>query len=141
MVHLCKEHHIFNQQMANLQLMKAPEQMLCFARCDLFFVFNFHASNSLQNVLIPVYPDSKEFHVEFTSDDEKYGGFNQVAHQLYPVKEFNGQRYVELYIPARTAIVLRETKDEKPAPKKAPAKKSAEKKPAAKKTTKKASEK
>jgi hypothetical protein len=97
--------------MANLQLMKAPEQMLCFARCDLFFAFNFHPSNSLTNVLVPVYPDSEEFTVEFTSDDWKYGGFGQIAHQTYPVKEFDGQRYVELYIPARTAIVLREKKE------------------------------
>ena len=111
MVHTCKNHKIFQQQMANLMLMKAPEQTLCFARMDLFFAFNFHPSNSLQNVLVPVYSNSKEFVVEFTSDDEKYGGFNQIEHQIYPVKEFNGQRFVELYIPARTAIVLREIKE------------------------------
>ena len=116
MVHLCKRHKIFRQGMANLMLMKAPEQMLCFARCDLFFVFNFHASNSLEHILIPVYPDTKELVVKFSSDDEKYGGFSQVAHMTYPVKKFDGVRYVELYIPARTAIVLREVKD-KPAAK------------------------
>ena len=114
MVHLCKRHKIFRQGMANLMLMKAPEQMLCFARCDLFFVFNFHSSNSLEHILIPVYPDTKELVVKFSSDDEKYGGFSQVAHMTYPVKEFDGVRYAELYIPARTAIVLREVK-EKPA--------------------------
>ena len=110
MIHLCKKHKIFAQKMANLQLMKAPEQMLCFARCDLFFVFNFHASNSLEHILIPVHPDTKELVVEMSSDDENYGGFGQVAHMTYPVKEFDGVRYVELYIPARTAIVLREVK-------------------------------
>ena len=114
MVHLCKRHKIFRQRMANLMLMKAPEQMLCFARCDLFFVFNFHSSNSLEHILIPVYPDTKELVVKFSSDDEKYGGFSQVAHMTYPIKEFDGVRYAELYIPARTAIVLREVK-EKPA--------------------------
>ena len=114
MVHLCKRHKIFRQGMANLMLMKAPEQMLCFARCDLFFVFNFHSSNSLEHILIPVYPDTKELVVKFSSDDEKYGGFSQVEHMTYPVKEFDGVRYAELYIPARTAIVLREVK-EKPA--------------------------
>ena len=114
MVHLCKRHKIFRQRMANLMLMKAPEQMLCFARCDLFFVFNFHPSNSLEHILIPVYPDTKELVVKFSSDDEKYGGFSQVAHMTYPIKEFDGVRYAELYIPARTAIVLREVK-EKPA--------------------------
>ena len=117
MVHLCKRHKIFRQGMANLMLMKAPEQMLCFARCDLFFVFNFHSSNSLEHILIPVYPDTKELVVKFSSDDEKYGGFSQVAHMTYPIKEFDGVRYVELYIPARTAIVLREVK-EKPRRKK-----------------------
>ena len=114
MVHLCKRHNIFRQGMANLMLMKAPEQMLCFARCDLFFVFNFHSSNSLEHILIPVYSDTKELVVKFSSDDEKYGGFSQVAHMTYPIKEFDGVRYAELYIPARTAIVLREVK-EKPA--------------------------
>ena len=127
MVHLCKEHSIFNQQMANLQLMKAPEQMLCFARCDLFFVFNFHSGNSLEHVLIPVYPDSKELIVEMSSDDEKYGGFGAVQHMTYEVKEFDGVRYAELYIPARTAIVLREVKE-------------APKKKRTRKTTKKAAE-
>ena len=136
MIHLSKDHHIFNQRMANLQLMKAPEQMLCFARCDLFFAFNFHPYNSLTNVLIPVYPDSEEFTVEFTTDDWKYGGFGQIAHQTYPVKEFDGQRYVELYIPARTAIVLREKKEtSKPAVEAAPAEE------APKKTTRRTSKK
>ncbi len=111
MVKLTQESNIFDQRMANLQLMKAPEQMLCFARRDLFFAFNFHASKSLEHILIPVYPDSKELTVVLSSDDEKYGGFGQVQHMTYPVKEFEGQRYVELYLPARTAIVLREKKD------------------------------
>ena len=112
MLAVTKASKIFYQRMANLQLMKAPEQMLCFARTDLFFVFNFHSTNSLQNVLIPVYPDTKELTVMMSSDDEKYGGFGNVAHQTYEFKEFDGVRYVELYIPARTAIILKETKEQ-----------------------------
>ncbi len=127
MVHLAKAHSIFNQRMANLQLMKAPEQMLCFARCDLFFVFNFHATNSLTNVLIPVYPDTESLTVKFSTDDDRYGGFCQVHHLTYPAKEFDGKRYVELYIPARTAIVLEEKK-EAPKPKKKAAPKAKAKK-------------
>ena len=130
MLSVTKQSKIFSQRMANLQLMKAPEQMLCFARTDLFFVFNFHYANSLQNVLIPVYPDTKELTVVMSSDDEKYGGFGNVSHQTYEVKEFDGVRYVELYIPARTAIILKETKEEVKAEK--PVKKTA------RKTTKKA---
>ena len=133
MLAVTKATKIFNQRMANLQLMKAPEQMLCFARTDLFFVFNFHSTNSLQNVLIPVYPDTKELTVMMSSDDWKYGGFGNVAHQTYEVKEFDGVRYVELYIPARTAIILKETKEEVKAEK--PAKKTTRKRTAKKAET------
>ena len=111
MLAVTKQSRIFNQRMADLMLMKAPEQMLCFARMDLFFVFNFHFANSLEHVLIPVWRDTKSLTVVMSSDDEKYGGFGNVAHQTYEVKEFDGVRYVELYIPARTAIILKETKD------------------------------
>ena len=117
MVHTAKEHRIFTQRMANQMLMLPTEQTMAFARCDLFFAFNFHSSNSLPNVKIPVYPDSKELKVLFSSDDHKYGGFTQVHHLTYPVKtDEQGQRYIELYIPARTAIVLQEIK-EAPKPK------------------------
>ena len=152
MLSVTKASKIFNQRMANLQLMKAPEQMLCFARTDLFFVFNFHYANSLEHVLIPVYPDTKSLTVVMSSDDEKYGGFGNVAHQTYEVKEFDGIRYVELYIPARTAIILKETKEEvkaeepakkatrKPRAKKVTAEGEEAAKPARKRTTKKAAE-
>ena len=76
----------------------------------------------------------------FCSDDAKYGGFGQVEHMTYPSKIFDGQKFVELYLPARTAIVLREGEirpDPIPEPK-APVKKAAsEKKPAAKTAAKK----
>ena len=112
MVHTAKAHNIYAQRMANQMLSLPEKQTLVFARCDLFFAFNFHSTNSLTDVKIPVYPDSKELTVLFSSDDQKYGGFTQVQHMTYPVKtDEEGQRYIELYIPARTAIVLQETKD------------------------------
>ena len=127
MVKLTKEGKMFSQRMGDLRLMKAPEQTVVFSRGGLLFAFNFHASNSLTNVLVPVESEA-EYTVELCTDDEKYGGWNQVAHQTYPTKTFDGRHYVELYLPARTAVVLRE----KPVVKK-PAKKPAAKKPAAKK--------
>ena len=111
MVHTARAHSIFNQRMANQMVMKPTEQTVVFARCDLFFAFNFHSSNSLTGLRVPVYPDSRELSVVFSSDDHKYGGFCQVHHMTYPVKEDAEGRYIELYLPARTAIVLQEVKD------------------------------
>ena len=131
-----------------MMLMKAPEQTCAFYRKGLLFVFNFHFGNSLNNVLVPV-PQSGEYTVVLSSDDEKYGGFGNVKMQTYETKKFDGRYYIELYIPARTCFVLKETvipeqPEKKAAPKKTASKKAAPKKAAEKapkETTKKAAEK
>ena len=98
---------MFTQRMADLRLWKAPEKVIAFTRKNLLFVFNFHPDQSLTNVLVPV-PHDGEYTLELSSDDGCYGGQDRVAHMTYPTKRFDGKCYVELYIPARTAMVLRE---------------------------------
>ncbi len=107
MVAVTKENGMFNQQMADMMLMKAPEQTCAFYRGSLLFVFNWHPDNSLNNVLVPVHQPG-EYTVVLSSDDPKYGGFNNVRMQTYSSKMFDGKHYVELYIPARTCFVLKE---------------------------------
>ena len=107
MVHLTKENRIFDQRMADLLLMKAPEQTLAYYRHGLVFVFNFHFGNSLNNVLVPVRRPG-EYTVVLSTDDEKYGGFGNVAEKTYATKRFDGRDFIELYIPARTGFVLKE---------------------------------
>ena len=106
MVKLTKENRLFSQRMGDLLLMKAPEQTIAYQRSNLLFAFNFHSSNSLTGVLIPVNGDG-DYQVVLTTDDGKYGGWDRVAHTVYPVKKFDGQSYVELYLPARTGVVLK----------------------------------
>ena len=107
MVRLTKENRIFDQRMADLLLLKAPEQTLAYYRHGLVFVFNFHFGNSLNNVLVPVRQPG-EYTVVLSTDDEKYGGFGNVAKKTYATKRFDGRDYIELYIPARTGFVLKE---------------------------------
>ena len=107
MVALTKENNMFNQRMADMMLMKGPEQTCAFYRNGLMFVFNFHFANSLNNVLVPVHQPG-EYTVVLSSDDKKYGGFENVKVQTYSTKAFDGKHYIELYIPARTCFVLKE---------------------------------
>ncbi|MBQ8536810.1 MAG: alpha amylase C-terminal domain-containing protein [Clostridia bacterium] len=123
MIHLAKENRIFNQQMGDLLLNKQPEKVLVFYRHGLLFAFNFHPSQSLTNVLVPVHQPG-EYTVALCSDDEKYGGWNRVQHIPYPTKLFDGKHYVELYLPAHTTVVLKE-RVIWPKPEKKPAKKTA----------------
>ncbi len=136
MIHLAKEYDIFNQKMADQLLIKDPEKVLCFYRNGLVFVFNFHPSQSLTNVLVPFWNDS-DFELVMSSDDVKYGGQGLVEHMKYESKVFDEKNFVELYIPARTAMVFKVVpkpvkKEAKKAEKKAPAKKAAAKKKAEK---------
>jgi len=147
MIKLTQSADMFAQRMGDLRLMKGPEQTMAFSRNGLLFAFNFHSSYSLTNVLVPVHNKAR-YSVELCSDDAKYGGFGQIAHQDYFTKEFNGQQFVELYLPARTCVVLKEHRivqeaapseevhTEAPVEEKT-VKKPATKKPAAKKTAKK----
>ena len=107
MLHLTKAKRIFDQQMADLCLLKNPEQTIVFYRNGLLFAFNFSPNKSLTNVLVPV-PNNADYTVALCSDDLKYGGYGQIAHMTYPVKKFDGKYYIELYLPARTAIVFEE---------------------------------
>ena len=107
MIRLTKENKMFEQRMGDLRLIKEPEKMIAFYRKGLLFAFNFHPTNSLKSVLIPV-DNYADYTVALSSDDEKYGGYNQVEHITYPIKRFDGQNFIEIYLPARTAIVLKE---------------------------------
>jgi putative acetyltransferase len=51
-----------------------------------------------------------DYTLELSTDDSKYGGQDLVSRDVtYFTKEFDGRKFVELYLPARTAIVLKET--------------------------------
>ncbi len=124
MIRLTKENRMFNQRMGDLMLLKEPEKVIAFYRHGLLFAFNFSPDKSLTNVLVPIHQDA-DYEVVLSSDDKKYGGQELVAHMTYPAKTFDGKHYVELYLPARTAIVLKEGEVRKPkaAPKKRTSKK------------------
>lgn len=107
MVELTKKNHIYRQQMANLLLLKEPEKTIAFYRNGLVFALNFHPSESLEHLLIPV-PRKADYTLELSSDDEEYGGQGLMKHMTYPVKEFDGVSYIEVYLPARTAGVWKE---------------------------------
>ena len=120
MVALTKRRDIFQQRMPDLEVLRENDKVIVFYRKGLLFAFNFNPTQSFTNVLVPV-PANADYTVALSSDDEKYGGQNLIEHMTYPVKEFDGKLFVELYLPARTAVVLKEGRVRKP--KKAAAKK------------------
>jgi 1,4-alpha-glucan branching enzyme len=90
------------------------DKILAFARADLLFVFNFHPTDSRTDYPIEAPPGKYEILMD--TDAAVYGGHGRVAadqfHFTIPV-DSNGsvRHYLSLYLPTRTAMVLKPTED------------------------------
>ena len=91
---------------------KSDDQVLAFRRLDLVFIFNFHPNKSFTDYGILTEPGRYE--LILNSDDKQYGGFGLVEdNQTYFTMETEDETlpkdkaWLQLYIPSRTALVLR----------------------------------
>ncbi len=87
------------------------DQILAFSRNDLVFVFNFSPSRSFSDYgfLVP----NGIYNVKLNTDSWEYGGFGFVDEKVKyatlpdPLYEKDNKGWLKLYIPARSALVLR----------------------------------
>ena len=108
MIHLAKDADLFSMQMGNLRLIDSGRQVIAFYRKGLLFAFNFSPCNSYTDVEISL-PAIADYQVALCSDDGKYGGNDLIAHMTYTAQvDSQGNSSVKLYLPARTAVVLKE---------------------------------
>ncbi|SUB92598.1 alpha amylase C-terminal domain-containing protein [Prevotella nigrescens] len=90
------------------------DQILAFSRNQLIFVFNFSPTHSFSDYgfLVP----NGTYNVVLNTDSWEYGGFGfvdeNVKHMTLadPLYEKDGKGWLKLYIPARSALVLRKKK-------------------------------
>ena len=134
MIEVMKSQKDFNLTPVQEIWINEGDQIMAFMRGDLLYVFNFSPTRSYTDYgfLVPM----GEYNVVLNTDSPDYGGFgfsdDSVAHftNFDPMYAGDGKGWLQLYIPARSAVVLKKKVAEAPA-----AKKPAAKKPAAKKTT------
>ena len=90
---------------------KDDDQVLAYKRGDLVFIFNFSPNKSFTDY--GILAEEGKYEVVMSSDDKEFGGFGNIEHD---VKHFtrhddlyaqDGKGWLMLYIPARTATVLR----------------------------------
>ena len=77
-------------------------KLLSFMRDDYLFVFNFSPTESYTDHQIPAFDG--EYHVALSTDSSTYGGQDRIATDI---PYCAGGERVALYLPARTALVLR----------------------------------
>lgn len=86
------------------------DKVLAFRRAGLIFIFNFHPDKSYADYAVEVF--SREYRLALDSDSVCFGGHGRVAPgQVYFATVDQSQRaLIKVYLPSRTALVLREKK-------------------------------
>lgn len=88
------------------------DQILAFQRKDIVFVFNLNPTHSFTDYGINVEPG--KYRIILNTDNSKYGGFDHIDESMtyysIPVAPLSKQHYLNLYLPPRTAIVLKKQK-------------------------------
>ncbi|PCJ63049.1 MAG: hypothetical protein COA79_02745 [Planctomycetota bacterium] len=86
------------------------DKTFAFERSRYIFIFNFHPSNSYENYEIPILPG--QYNHVLDSDESQFGGQNRISNQqiFHSIEHNQNQEtthFLKVYIPSRTALVLK----------------------------------
>ncbi len=111
MLSLHTSHRLLDDSAVRRIYENTPDKIIAFTRGDLLFVFNFHPVNSYTGYGIPV---KGKFRIVLDSDAPEFGGFDRIDRSTVfrsISKEerniLNAPFYLNLYLPSRTALVLK----------------------------------
>ena len=110
MIALVKEYDLFSSPDMNLLRIHEDDKVIAFERNNMIFIFNFHHSQSFSDYMFDAPPG--EYRMVLNSDEIRFGGKgrlrqDQVHFAVFDSKK-NGERHLlSLYLPTRTAIVLK----------------------------------
>jgi 1,4-alpha-glucan branching enzyme len=110
MLDLSVRFNLIGSRGPQLLLEEGTDRVLAFTRAGLLFVFNLHPTRSHVDYRFEV--PAGRYEITLDSDDAKYGGHGRLAkdqaHLTLPEKKDGRIRHmISLYLPTRTAIVLK----------------------------------
>jgi 1,4-alpha-glucan branching enzyme len=107
MVNMANEQQIVSASPAQQLNLDQANHTLIFERNNLIFCFNFSPSNSIPDYRFKV-PASGKYEVLLNSDKKAFGGFDRVDDGMtYPTVTLFGEHFLSVYLPNRTALVLK----------------------------------
>jgi 1,4-alpha-glucan branching enzyme len=111
MIELIKAEGKFNEKNLYQLWDKSDDQVLAYQRGDLVFVYNFHPYKSFEGY--GILAEEGSYKIVLNTDDKKFGGFGLVDNEqtYFTMPDANktaeGKGWLQLYLPSRTALVLR----------------------------------
>ena len=104
MVAMAKKEKVIGAQ--DVQLALDNEKKTLVYQKGALFAFNLHPTQSYDGCVIPV-PELGDYQVVMSTDDFCFGGQGRIWHQVYTAEEIDGKPAIRLYLPSRTAVVLK----------------------------------
>ena len=108
MVALAKKNRVLQGRDIQLGLDNSAKTMV-YKKGGAIFAFNFHPVNSYDGLFLPM-PEAGEYAVQMSTDDYCFGGQGRIYHQSYTTIQRDGKQGILLYLPSRTAVVLKKVK-------------------------------
>jgi len=109
MIDLFRRNWILNIPSVDLVWEKNEDQVLAFHRGPWLFVFNFNPVRSFAGYGIPL--GAGKYHVALSSDNGRFGGQDRIdetiTYYTLQASETDSQHWLKLYLPARTALVMK----------------------------------
>jgi len=109
MINLVKNERLLEEPYVQWITDNQPDQVLAYRRKDLLFIFNFNPYKSFEGYGIQIEPS--KFSIILQTDAHAFGGFNRIDDRMtyYSIPEggLGSTHYLKIYLPARTAIVLK----------------------------------
>ena len=109
MIRLINENKILTVPSVDMVLEHKPDKVLAYHRGLFLFVFNFNPTQSFTDYGIPL--GAGKYRVVLSSDSGRFGGYDRVDEEIsyytIPSSSIDSQHFLNLYLPARTALVLK----------------------------------
>jgi len=109
MINMVKNEKLLDEPYIQWITDNQADQVLAFRRKDLLFIFNFNPYKSFEGYGIQIEPS--KYRIILQTDAHAYGGFNRIDDRMtyYSIPEagLGSTHYLKIYLPARTAIVLK----------------------------------
>ena len=107
-VSICRKTRILGSRDVQLQL-DNQKKTLVYKKGGAVLAFNFHPVNAYEGLFLPM-PEPGTYEILLSTDDFCFGGMGRIYHQRYTTSEENGKTGIQIYLPNRTAAVLRKVK-------------------------------
>ena len=115
MIALAKCFHLLGSSAPMLLYENTNDKIIAFRRAGLLFAFNFHPTRSFTDYGFDAPPGT--YKMIFDSDSRVYGGYGRLIpgqehHTLSDKAKNSNRRFISLYLPTRTGIVLKYTESQ-----------------------------